>query len=428
MMTADETMSAESAGVIPFVISQHVEDAAFLHAVRSRLARAPQVKIKELATFDARLAAQIDALTIAGDAAWPFCDAALASPSPGAVFTATVQAIEGHQAQRLTRLLALGEASPSIRSGLTSGFGWVDRSWLQGTVLSLLADQEPFRRLIGLTACGMHRVDCGLATGHWIRDSDSAVRARSLRLCGEIGMRGLVPDVTEALKDDDDNCRFWAAWSSVLLGDSGTALRILANAGSKSGIGSERAFSLALQAMKKNDAHNYVRDLASDRSNVLRVIQGSGIIGDPEYVRWLINKMWEPATARRAAESFSLITGIDLALSELRADRPANFESGPADDPEDANVATDTDDGLPWPNPEKIGQWWAANESRFRKGSRCFVGKPVTREHCIDVLKNGYQRQRILAAHYLCLLEPGTRLFNTSAPAWRQKRLLAKLT
>jgi hypothetical protein len=55
------------------------------------------------------------------------------------------------------------------------------------------------------------------------------------------------------------------------------------------------------------------------------------------------------------------------------------------------------------------------------------MGAPVTREHCVHVLKTGYQRQRILAAHYLCLLEPGTPLFNTSAPAWRQQKLLARL-
>jgi hypothetical protein len=51
----------------------------------------------------------------------------------------------------------------------------------------------------------------------------------------------------------------------------------------------------------------------------------------------------------------------------------------------------------------------------------------VTRAHCSDILKNGYQRQRSLAAHHLCLLEPGTPLFNTSAPAWRQQRELARL-
>jgi uncharacterized protein (TIGR02270 family) len=87
----------------------------------------------------------------------------------------------------------------------------------------------------------------------------------------------------------------------------------------------------------------------------------------------------------------------------------------------------DQDDDLPWPDPELIRPWWEKNGSHFQSGTRYFMGKSVTREHCIDVLKNGYQRQRILAAHYLCLLEPGTPLFNTSAPAWRQQRLLATM-
>jgi hypothetical protein len=43
-------------------------------------------------------------------------------------------------------------------------------------------------------------------------------------------------------------------------------------------------------------------------------------------------------------------------------------------------------------------------------------------------LKTGFQRQRIAAAEYLTLLAPGTPLFNTAAPAWRQQRLLAKMS
>jgi uncharacterized protein (TIGR02270 family) len=88
----------------------------------------------------------------------------------------------------------------------------------------------------------------------------------------------------------------------------------------------------------------------------------------------------------------------------------------------------DPDDGLPWPDIQKLQKWWAANGSRFQKGTRYFMGAPVTWEHCIDVLENGYQRQRILAAHHLCLLTPSTPLFNTGAPAWRQQRQLAKLS
>ncbi len=44
------------------------------------------------------------------------------------------------------------------------------------------------------------------------------------------------------------------------------------------------------------------------------------------------------------------------------------------------------------------------------------------------VLREGCQRQRIAAALYLSLLQPGAPLFPTSAPAWRHKRWLAKVT
>jgi uncharacterized protein (TIGR02270 family) len=137
--------------------------------------------------------------------------------------------------------------------------------------------------------------------------------------------------------------------------------------------------------------------------------------------------MSNDALARAAGEAFSLITGADLARLGLERTPPDDFESGPNDDPNDPDISMDPDDGLPWPDQALVERWWTANAPRFPAGARFFVGTPVTREHCIDVLKNGYQRQRILAAHYLCLLEPGTPLFNTSAPAWRQQRLLAAM-
>jgi len=108
--------------------------------------------------------------------------------------------------------------------------------------------------------------------------------------------------------------------------------------------------------------------------------------------------------------------------------QPEDFEPGPTENPDEEAVELDPDEGLMWPDQEKVQEWWVANAGRFQPGQRYFMGAPVTREHCIDVLKNGYQRQRILAAHHLCLLEPGTPLFNTSAPAWRQQRLLVGTT
>ncbi|MEZ2354047.1 hypothetical protein [Caballeronia sp. RCC_10] len=51
----------------------------------------------------------------------------------------------------------------------------------------------------------------------------------------------------------------------------------------------------------------------------------------------------------------------------------------------------------------------------------------ATKVHCIGVLKDGYRRQRMAAARHLCLLDPGTALFNCAAPSWRQQRSLAML-
>jgi uncharacterized protein (TIGR02270 family) len=112
----------------------------------------------------------------------------------------------------------------------------------------------------------------------------------------------------------------------------------------------------------------------------------------------------------------------------MESNPPQDFESGPNDDPNDPDVTMDPDDGLPWPDQAKLQHWWRANQQRFQAGARYFIGAPVTRAHCIDVLKNGYQRQRISAALYLTVMSPGTPLFDTSAPAWRQGRQLAGLT
>jgi hypothetical protein len=57
-------------------------------------------------------------------------------------------------------------------------------------------------------------------------------------------------------------------------------------------------------------------------------------------------------------------------------------------------------------------------------GQRFFMGEPPDAQNCRRVLRHGGQRQRIAAAEHLCLLEPGTRLFPTNAPAWQQQRWL----
>jgi uncharacterized protein (TIGR02270 family) len=259
-----------------------------------------------------------------------------------------------------------------------------------------------------------------------IADSNSTLRARALRTVGELGLKELVPGCVNGLTDDDPSCRFWAAWSVALLGQWNQAIEILEGLALSASTFRGCALQLILKMLDMSQARRLLNGLAQDPADKRALTKGTGIVGDPHYIPWLVSQMRAVDSARLAGESFSFITGIDL-LQGLETERPKGFESGPNEDPDDENVAVDPDESLPWPDVEKINRWWDANKERFRPGVRYFMGEPVNIENCKRVLREGYQRQRIAAACYLSLLQPGTPLFPTSAPAWRQKRWLDKM-
>lgn len=413
--------------VIPVVLSQHAEDALVIHATRTAHTRDPHVKLEQLGRFDERLAAHLDGLAVAGDAARAFVDPLFEAPSPSAVFVAAVLAIESRNRESLDRLFALVAALPECAPGLRSAFGWVEPVHLKGIVAELLMADDPLRRLTGIAASAMHRVDPGLVASRHFQDAAPSVRARALRTAGELGRHELVSAVTSAAADEDPACSFWAAWSAVLLGDRQRGLGLLRAAALEEGPLQQRALILALLSSPPAAGRELLRTFSADSTRRSQLIRGIGLMGDPSLVPWLIEQMGDDKLCRVAGESFSLITGADLAWLDLERKPPEGSSTGPTDDPEDTDVAMDADDGLPWPDIERVQRWWNGNASQFVAGERYFLGQPPDPAHCIEVLKSGYQRQRMLAAFHRCLLQPGTALFEWRAPEPRQRRALATL-
>jgi len=410
--------------VIDRIVEQHADEASFLWLQRRSLVLSSQHLLQQLADRDSRLSAHLEGLRIAAEGGWK---PNAAPEDPGALFVATVLALAARDLESLDALVSMAEGMPALDSGLIGAFGWISATFLQGTAKELLTARSAFRRRVGIACCVRHGVDPGKALETAAVDVDPVLQACALRAVGELGRGDLRPLCERYLGDRDGLCELDAAWSAVMLGNRGVALDVLTRAGMEPGPDRAQAFRLMLQAMNLGASHGVLQRLGGDVHQLGWLIQGSGIAGDPKYVPWLINHLRHDKTARLAGEALSLITGIDLTALNFERPHPEGFEAGPNDDPNDSNVDMDPDEGLAWPDLGKIEKWWAANSSRFAPGTRYFMGAPVTREHCIEVLKNGYQRQRILAAHYLCLLDPGTPLFNTSAPAWRQQRLLAKM-
>ena len=414
--------------ILPAIVRHHLDDASTQHTTRKFLVSAPHLNLRLLRRHDDRLAAHLDGVAVAGDDKHTICEVALQSGGAGAAFVTTVQALEDRDRAFLQKLLTLCDTDLSRRSGMLAAFGWIERSQLQGVVRELLLSTSTFERFAGVAACSMHRVDPGLGPARRLEDPDPLVRARAYRAAGELGMREFVSRLGSATRDEDPACQFWAAWSAVLLGDRRDGLEFLRAAALQDGPFRSRAFALALLTMSEQVGHAYLRPLAQDPALLRWLVKGVGIVGDPTYVPWLLRYMEDDRLARLAGESFTLITGLDLSRPPFERARPDNFESGPNDDPADENVAMDEDEGLPWSDVRQVQAWWNQNGGRFAAGVRHFMGAPVKREHCIDVLTNGYQRQRIAAAHHLCLLSPGQTLFEWRAPAWRQQRLLAQMS
>jgi len=417
-------MSADP--VLIDVVQLHAEETAMLHGARARLTRAPHIALEALARMDARIAAHLDGMDVAARSNPDLPDCLSTVDGGGATFTLTVRALEERNRMRLDELIGLAHGDPDAFKGLLSATAWVEPSRLRGLIPDLLGSAEPARRIVGISASAMHRVDPRVAT--CVQDQDPRVRARAFRAAGEIGKQELVSLCARCLADPDPGVQFWAAWSAVLLGDRQSALDFLAERAGQEHEWRPRAVALALRAMPVGQGHSLLQGFAQIEDQRRDLVHGSGLVGDPAYVPWLIGQMSDDRLARLAGESFTMITGLDLSRPPFYREHPANFESGPTEDPADENVGMDEDDDLPWPDQAKVQEWWGQNAARFTIGVRHFMGAPPGRAHCIHVLKNGYQRQRIAAAFHLVLLNPGTPLFEWRAPASRQQSALAQMS
>jgi uncharacterized protein (TIGR02270 family) len=410
--------------VIASVVLQHAEEAALLWHQRRSLLTAPHIDLQSLHDHDERLQANLDGLAIAADDGWHILASSRDDIGRGAVFAAAVLALRRRDPSRVDELLEVAEADPEVRVELLDALGWVSADVLTGQVHGLLTSERPLRRAFGIAACASHGRNPG-AVLDAVMDGRTDLCALALRAIGEAGDVGRLPQCLHMLNAEGPICRASAARAAVLLGNHGLALEALWNAAMADASSDDDATTmLSIQAMTLPAARAHLK-LLSRTEDRRRLVRASGVVGDIAYMPWLIEQMHVEMLARVAGEAFTLISGGDLHTAAFT--RPAPTLSGPNDDPNDADVELDPDDSLPWPEASRVDSWWASNSDRFVAGTRYFLGFPVTREHCIHVLKTGYQRQRILAAHYLCLLNPGTPLFNTSAPAWRQQRLLAQM-
>jgi uncharacterized protein (TIGR02270 family) len=413
--------------IIKEVIEQHIQEAASLHALRATQVNFSLLRLHQLLRFDDRLAAHIDAVSLAGKSALHLSEAELELPSAGAVFIATIASLQCRSADVFYRLLHLSKAVSDAFAGFKAAFAWVTENDVRTVSANLIKSQDPFHRLTAVAVCAMRRLEPSVSLADLMQDADAAVRARALRAAGELGKAELMPWVVAGMADEHPIHRFWAARSAVLLGNRRDAIDQLRMLSASDHVVARAALRLLLQVSSVAEGHQVLMEFSQQAERQRILVEGAGLVGDPTYLRWLVARMEDPELARCAGESFSLITGLDLVEAGLDRESPEGVEVGPNDDPDSDNVAMEEDDELPWPDPEKIESWLHEHAAQYVNGVRYFAGAPLQPQRCLDVLRNAGQRVRITAATHLSILRPTTPLFEWRAPVRCQLAVLDSL-
>ena len=420
--------------IIPVIVEQHAEEAAFQWMLRDAAVSEPHYSLDDLANLDDRVEANIDGLRIAGDEGWEICKEALALEE-GEVFTAAILAFEKGNEDWIESVLKAGEESYELSRGIVSALGWMPYGQSQVHIQRFLNSEVPDLHRIGIAASAIHRRDPGKHFTDAISSDNPLLKARALKATGELGRKDLLPFISTMVNDEDDNCRFWAALSASILGDLHalpvlTAFIPLTNPPHPTPLPSgerertEEAVKTVFRRMDMQSARNFLKKLAQNPETLRSALIGSGAIGDPILIPWIIEQMAVPEVARVAGDAFTMITGVDIAYDNLEGEWPEGFEAGPTEEPEDEDVEMDADEDLPWPEPNLISEWWGKNKNNYRNGTRYLCGKPISEDQCQHVLRHGYQRQRAAAALELAMMHPGKPLFEVRAPGFRQKQIL----
>ena len=406
-------------GMLNRSVAEHLtEDTAFLWLIRNHMVHAPNVRLTNLVRFDERLSAQIDALATTDRVREE-------QPPAGADSTGDLFLDIALRTTAGVPLTLAPQTDESVLGSYVAALTWIRRDAAFRTGDTLRRSADPVARAIAIAAFGTRRAEPGQVLIAALDDPSPLVRARAYRTTAQLGRVDLMAQLDAGLRADDEECRFWSAWATTRMGAT-EALEILAEIAWNNLPRADRALDLLLRRLDVPEANAWLRDFAKLPDRQRDLIRATGMIGDPLYIPWLLERMTTPETARLAGEAFSMLTGLDLAYHDLDRRPPADFQSGPNDDPTDENVALDEDENLPWPDPEKIGNWWAANRTRFNVGTAYFLGTPKAAANWLEALSDAYQRQRHAAALELAIRQPDKAMFEVRARGRLQRQSIAR--
>ncbi|MGX9179710.1 HEAT repeat domain-containing protein [Mesorhizobium sp. BHbdii] len=307
--------------VVPDVVRQHAEQAAFFWAQRYTLMQDDPPDLDVVAGVDRRLEANLDGLRIAGPAAWQFVVAAYEDfPEKGELFLYGWMAIEQNDGRRIAEAVEFGRQCEDDARGLVGALAWHKPGTIAPLVRGWIGAPDALKRFLGVSACLGHGVDPKQMLARLVRDPDTRVRATSLRLAGKLKRADLVNELTAGLNDAEEITRFWAAWALTELGSGDLASRELRKVAVAGGPDALTALRAAVKAAPDKEVRTWMGALLRSPETAPLAVRGAGMLGDRTILHWLVHQMRNPALAVAAGaalmELFPEARGADLFTTE----------------------------------------------------------------------------------------------------------------
>ena len=295
--------------IAAFTLRQHVEQAAFLWTLRQAESSQDPPNEDILEDINARLEANLDALAIAGSAAWPFImDEYEASPDKGELFVAAVHAL-GRRHRPHIDLVVESARQGSGEDGLIGALAWLAPEALASTVRTWIASADPYCRYLAATAYFTHGVDPGPRLIPLLKDADARVRAQGVRIAERLRRSDTLEWLTRHLGDADPDVRLAAAAACVAMHHSTVAVALLREAVVSRSHAALRALRAVLAALPGRDAREWLGELAARGETRHLAVRGVGMLGSREDLPWLVRQMTDVAVAAPAAAAFLEIFG-----------------------------------------------------------------------------------------------------------------------
>lgn len=400
------------------IYDQYVIESSFLWLLRSIAIEQPHYNNQEIIELEDRIESQLNGLITSIDDAWKACSTALEIEEAGEIFTATNVAFRSHDMEKIHQAVQAGLNSEEAEKGLISALGWLPGKLIHPWIKKFFTSKDIKHKYLALCACSVRRENPSDYLNRILERDDCKenikLYSRALRIIGELRRQDLLQHLTDAMSHEDEGIKFWALWSSILLGHRQLVIQ-LEHYVLTENPNQLHAVNLAFRVLPIEKAREWISKLSSDQSQTRIVILATGILGDPHAVNWLILKMKEISFAKLAAQSFTFITGIDLVENNLVGEDRNYLLTQSSQLEGQENTSLDEDEYLFWPDYDKVSQIWMQKGNRFVTGQRYFLGQSIETEILKKTIEIGNQRQKHAAALELSLTNCDIPMQNTRA-------------